>query len=130
MTPARARILFAIERERFARMFPAAAAARLVLEDTPCAHGLCGYRNVAWTFPGDPEVYMLVRALALPEQNVLALFRHELGHLVDEHVHEPGAEQRADDLAEYVTGEPIRYDADDIETLGPGVYPRPLHLPR
>jgi hypothetical protein len=56
--------------------------------------------------------------------------RHELGHLCDSHVNGPEAEARADAIAMLVTGAPIRYDSIQLQTVGPGSWPRPRSLHR
>lgn len=76
------------------------------------------------------EVLLVRRALALPRANVVGLIRHELGHHADVDPAAPNLEQRADDMAEYVTGERIRYDRRNIQTVGPGRWPRPRNLHR
>lgn len=66
----------------------------------------------------------------MPRTNLVGLIRHELGHLADTHVRQSGSERRADAIAKKVTGQAIRYDRDDIQTVGSGVSPRPRRLPR
>lgn len=72
-------------------------------------------------------------------RRIEAVLRHELGHAVDslysrghiERLLGPVAstpERMADDIAAQLWGEPIRYDADLVQTLGPGVSPRPARL--
>jgi hypothetical protein len=39
-----------------------------------------------------------------------------------------GREQVADDIAERVTGQRISYDHDLVQTIGPGIWPRPLSI--
>lgn len=55
-----------------------------------------------------------------------ALIRHELAHVADAGL----TEAATDKLAERVTGQHIYYGPDDIQTLTPGVRPRPKRLPR
>lgn len=63
------------------------------------------------------EVTFLSRALTLPRANLVALVRHELGHLCDKDFDvDPGAEARADAIAREVTGVAIRYDRNDMQT--------------
>jgi predicted Zn-dependent protease len=82
------------------------------------------FAQVGGQFP--PIVGLYRDALRLPEANVVALIRHELGH-----VSAPtGSEQHADNVAHVVTGQPIRYDARRIQTIGPGTYPRPRSIHR
>lgn len=72
-----------------------------------------------------------------------AVFRHELGHAIENVFGEDaltrdaqqkgvflpaGAERRADALAQHIWGIPIRYDADTIQSLCAGVSPRPVIL--
>jgi hypothetical protein len=72
------------------------------------------------------RVFFYQSALDLPEANVVALLRHEFGHVVQPE----GTEREIDLIAEQTTGEEIRYDARGIQTIGPGERPRPAHLPR
>lgn len=125
MTPQRLRNIFARERARFAVPFPRVRTARLFIVDERPVDARDYARAV---LARRPYVVFLVRTLRLPERNVVALIRHELGHIADGRNDAPGAEQRADDIAEWVAGEPIRYDARDVQTVGPGRYPRPLYL--
>lgn len=131
MSPARAREVFAAERARFARVFPRAAKTQFVLLARACTDRRhCRFRDLAFAQPEIPRVSMLRRTLQLPDENVVGLMRHELGHVVDRDVERPWREQRADDIAEWVTGEPVRYDRMNIQTVGRGRYPRPMHLHR
>jgi hypothetical protein len=74
------------------------------------------------------RIVVTERLLALPRANVVGVIRHELGHAADPDTSRPGAERRADRIAAAVTGTPIRYDARDVQTTGPGVTPRPARL--
>lgn len=127
------RAAFLRERRAFARAFPGMAPVRgaeLVVEDRRCSAGGCGFRDVAWATWGPPRVHLLRRALSdLAPENIVGLIRHELGHLADRDPWGPGSEQRADDLAESATGERVRYDRRDVQTVGRGRYPRPTNLP-
>lgn len=76
------------------------------------------------------KVEILHKVYKLPFENVLAIVRHELGHLADDDFNDPGAEQRADDIAQAATGEKIRYDSHDLQTVGKGRWPRPKYLHR
>ncbi len=135
-TVAQLRAVFAAERRAFAATYPAVRTARLVIEWGPCMDkGACGQRDYAYAFKGrgPATVVLSHRARTLPLANLRGILRHELGHVADfasPHWRKPGAEQRADDLAERATGQKIRYDAHDVQTTGPGTYPRPRHLPR
>ena len=68
-----------------------------------------------------------------------AILRHEIGHIVDFSVPSatllewcPGIsttpERRADEIAAWLWGNRINYDAEDIQTLRDGVHPRPERL--
>lgn len=68
-----------------------------------------------------------------------AIIRHEIGHIIDFAV-PPDVlfgwlpsitetpERRADDLASWLWGDRIFYDNDDVQTLRPGISPRPERL--
>ncbi len=130
ITVARARAIFHEERERFAAVYPRLARATLVIVDAPCFDGgPCKPRDLARCYARDADVQLLRRALT-SESRVRSLVRHELGHAADARVREPGREQRADDIAERVTGERVYYDRDDVQTTRRGAYPRPRRLPR
>lgn len=130
--------LFARERARFLARYPCAELARadLRIVNAPCSGAAgrhCAWRDVAWC-AWDPgrwgRVFFLARALTLPRANLIGLLRHELGHLADPHKGTPDAEARADRIARAVTGVAIRYDARDLQTVGPGRAARPPHLHR
>ena len=123
--------LFRRLRAMFARSFgPRVAIATLAISDRQCTPApKCSWRDVAYAeISQRPRVVVLRRVIALPRANVLALLAHELGHIADRDSDRPGAEQRADDIAECVTGRKIRYDALNLQTFGRGRYPRPLEL--
>jgi len=124
--------IFAQERKRFSAVFPHAIHIRLVILDRPCTTKKhCKFRDVALAWPDKSIIEILDRALSLSEANIRGLFRHELGHMCDVDVAKSSAEQRADDIARCVTGEKIRYDQNDIQTISKsGKYPRPRHLHR
>jgi hypothetical protein len=131
--------LFLRERAIFERRFPRAGRATLYGIDAECfdadtlAQSSCPFgphRVVARTDQSTGRVTVLDRILDLDMDNIVALIDHELGHVADPTPSRPGAEQRADDLAEQATGHRISYDSDMIETLAPGLYPRPPWLPR
>lgn len=143
MTPAAFRDLFARERARFAAHYPFVAKATLTLVDREVSPYGRAWRDVAWASwraasraPGGIEamrVSFLRRALVLPRKNLIALIRHELGHLCDARRSDPGsgAEARADRIAARVGGLPIRYDANDIQTISTAKgtrATRPAHL--
>ena len=122
--------LFRRERARFGRRYPRVAGVGLVLDDAPCTPGSrCRRRDVAWADLRTRTVFLLTRGLRLPRANVVALVRHELGHLADPTPGCPGAEGRADRIAWEVTGVRIRYDGGALQTTGRGG-PRPRWLHR
>jgi len=80
---------------------------------------------------------------SLPLANQDAILRHEIGHLIDMFcpksyldslASERGftlaasLERRADDIAFWLWGDRIHYDTHEVQTLHPGVSPRPEHL--
>jgi len=131
-------VLFAREHARFKAMLKAAGTpndlldrAHVALVDDLCPQGRkrCARRDVAWADLRTGRVTFVRRAAEeLPYDNLVALVRHELGHLVDLTPDTPGSEQRADHYAEEASGQKIRYDEGDLQTIGAGVYPRPKHL--
>jgi len=135
-TVAQLRAVFERERALFSATYPAVRRARLVIEWGPCMDKeACAPRDYAYAMRArrGGTVVLSHRARTLPAANLRGVLRHELGHLADfasPHWRKPGAEQRADDLAERATGQKIRYDARDVQTTGPGTYPRPRHLHR
>jgi hypothetical protein len=141
MTPDAFRRLFATERARFARSYPHVARATLHLSPRAVSPHGRAERDVAWcTWHTTPtgrrnrmHVWFLLRALALPRANLVALVRHEFGHLADPDIDAPGpgAEARADRIAREVSGAAIRYDARDLQTTATGRGTRarrPAHL--
>lgn len=120
--------LFLQERARFAAKYPIVANCGLVVTERKCLEYPCAPRDLAWADIDANYIYLTERALTLAPENIIGLLRHELAHMADPHVNRPGCEQRADDIAEEVTGEKIRYDAREIQTIGRGTYPRPKHL--
>ena len=125
--------LFRVERAAFARRFPRCGRAYLELTDAYSpTRELARVRDLAaaWPEADPPRVVLARRALAMGRATVAGLLRHELGHVADPWWDRPGAEQRADDLAELATGARIRYDRRKIQTTGPGTYPRPGSLHR
>lgn len=125
------RALFLRERHRFARRYPGVASASLVLLDRACPMPPCAGRDLAAADLDAGVVFLARRALRRPRATLVALLRHELGHLADPAPSRRGAEQRADDIAGLVTGRRIRYDRHDVQTVNVrGRWPRPPHLPR
>lgn len=133
MTLAEFRALCAAEILRFTGYAPECGETVVSVSDRKCLpYGDCAYRDLAYAlYDADPpRIVVHKRLLRLPRQNVLGVIRHELGHVADPTPYALGAEQRADDVAESITGTKIRYDRRDVQTVGRGRYPRPLHLPR
>lgn len=97
----------------------------------PCGRK-CTPRDLAYVQIGEspPRLVIVERLLKLPRSNVLGVILHEFGHLADMTPNAPGAEQRADDLAELFSSYRISYDSRDIQTIGRGTYPRPIRLHR
>lgn len=120
------------ERARFLPHYPELHRVLLVLQPhhfLPRAE--CTSRDLAWYDPNTRTIH-LVRANALTRRaaTLRAVFRHELGHAADGELDQPGAEARADAIAEQVTGEPIRYTrGEDLQHLHRGRRKRPGWLP-
>ncbi len=123
--------LFREERHSFQRTLGRRSVSCALIDQICPSVKPCTYRDIGFcTISRNPKIVFVERILSLPENNIIALVRHELGHAFDPLINEDGAEQRADDLAELVSGKKIRYDRYDLQTIGRGVYPRPLHLHR
>lgn len=87
------------------------------------------YRAVAWAIKEKKTVNLLNRALELDKETIIGLIIHEIGHLCDPFVESEGREQRADDLAELITGHRISYTKPHLlQTICLGIYPRPQTL--
>lgn len=136
LTNQQAQALFLYERARFLELFafPSIRTARLVFLAARCTpDSPCRLRDVAWTEyaqDGAGVVTVLRRLLLLPQENFLGVIRHELGHLAAPRWSDPEAEGHADAVACLVAGEPICYDRDLLQTVGPGTWPRPRSLHR
>jgi hypothetical protein len=75
------------------------------------------------------SVNIVSRVMDFSEESITALIRHEIGHLCDIYRDSSKKEQRADDIAELVFGDKIRYSGPyKIQTIGNGEYPRPKEL--
>lgn len=112
--------LFEHERARFARWYPSCARAWLSLIDEPCPLPPCAGRDYGAANLDTGEITFTRRVLLLPRENVVALLRHELGHIADPTPNARNAELRADRIAARVGGAPIRYDANMVQTIDPG----------
>jgi len=129
----RVRDVFLGERYRFARVYPHVANAELLINLNACSlPDKCRVRDFAYSLPllRPQAIVFQARAVCMADTNLIALMRHEFGHLCDPtpYVENTGQEQLADDIAEAVTGQRIYYDEIALQTLEPGTYPRPLHL--
>lgn len=128
MEEASVRKLFDSEKKKFERFFKLADVVLRVhdIKNTP---GCSGYRDVAWADTKERTVNICSRVLDFHRNNIVALLRHEIGHLCDPFYLTKHAEQRADDIAYLVTGQKINYSGPHlIQTIGPGIYPRPKIL--
>lgn len=133
MRPIDARIIFNEELNLFSSIFNVSATA-FVIESRHFLD-MASDRDYAWaeiltqaSGAKQMSVHLIKRSLNLPEVNVRAIIRHELGHCSDDFVSMSGAEQRADDIAQLVSGSRISYDNRLVQTLGNGKYPRPSCL--
>ena len=115
MTLEALRGLFIEERARFAAVLPRAANATLTIKPRPPGAELRDYGYVV----GDYRVVLFQETQQLPVANVVGIIRHELGHVCDPY-DDDESEERADDIAHVVTGEPIRYDRRGVQTVGRG----------
>lgn len=122
--------IFLRERARFARVAPRVAGSYLVVHTgRHLPSGGKEWRDMARTWLDTGKVEIVQRALRLRECDLVALIRHELGHLADPTPDAPDGEARADAIATRVGGRSIRYNEREIQTLCGGG-PRPRHLHR
>lgn len=98
-------------------------------------------RNFAF-FEWSPEIRFAFspRIVNEPIHRQLGIFRHEVGHAVHYYLGreqlrqligeelESSDERLADQIAEWLYGEPIRYDAETVQSIHRGRTPRPSWL--
>lgn len=91
-------------------------------------------RNFAMCGLVRPQVAEVIVAPKIenePDAVIDALLRHELAHAILLYRGQDGHSERdADAFAEVLWGDRINYDARDVQTLAPGRWPRPAHLPQ
>lgn len=120
--------LFKEQLSHFRKYFPLKGV-HLVIHDRFFTPECNRYRDVAWAATEDMSVNIVARVMDFSEDSIKALIRHEIAHLCDVFRDSNGKEQRADDIAELVFGDKIRYSGPyKIQTLGEGEYPRPKEL--
>jgi hypothetical protein len=101
---------------------------KLVIDDETALQGRdpCGRGQAASTAD---TVYIAAKLLAAHRDRQFGVLMHELAHVsflqrgIEEHT-----EREADVLAESFWNTPINYDEEDVQTIGPGVTPRPARL--
>lgn len=92
-------------------------------------------RNMAYTVRNKRGDLCIVVAPKLivcdDEDRVQGVLRHEFGHAALWHLERNGhSEKDADAMGEDLFGDPIYYDEETVQTLSPGIRPRPNHLPK
>lgn len=128
--------IFAKERAQAAAIFPRLRG--VILEKSKVA-GKGGARQFAFFDYRDHVLGVAPKLNKQSEDRIRALIRHELGHAVEALYAYSTVERRigvpiltperyADAVARGIWGDTIRYDADDVQTLGRGVSPRPRRL--
>ena len=128
MTKKQAENLFREQLTGFRRYFQLKGV-KLVIHDRFFTPECYSYRSLAWADSNLWTVNLVRRVLEFSDDSIIALMRHEIGHLADTYRDTPGAEQRADDIAELVFGDRINYSGPHkIQTIGNGEYPRPKEL--
>lgn len=120
--------MFKEEVETFIAVFPRVKGVRFVVEakhyrDSPRK------RDIAWYDTNEHSVHLIRAALSRSLDCLRGVIRHELGHVADARINSPGAERRADSLAEKATGKPILYTAEGLQhaTRGEAYRPDWLH---
>ena len=125
MTEKQAQALFAKQLALFRRYFKLAGVT-LHVHDREFTPDCSNFRDVAWADFNNSTINVCARVLTYSKNTFLGLIRHEIGHLCDPFAGTEGCEQRADDIAAFVTGDKIRYSGPHIlQTIGSGMYPRP-----
>ena len=128
MTKKEAEKLFREQVDYFREYFPLKSIS-LVFHDRFFTPDCNSYRDCAWAQKENMTVNVVKRVLDFSDNAIVALMRHEIGHLCDPFVESEGREQRADDIAELVFGDKIRYSGPHkLQTIGSGEYPRPKEL--
>ena len=84
-------------------------------------------RDFAYT--DGSTVFFSPKITSAPPDRIRGLVRHEICHILFMQEGTAHSEVDADDLALVVFGSPIYYDDEDVQTVRPGVSPRPSHLP-
>ena len=123
--------VFSIERERFAGFYPQISRAILVVHIGKLRPD-SKLRDLGYAIVEDLQIHLSSLLADMSLANIIGIIRHELGHLCDTNPYIPntGQEQLADDIAEFVSGQRIYYDKNDIQTIIPAKYPRPQYLHR
>jgi hypothetical protein len=87
-------------------------------------------RRFAWCAATPrPTITVLSRLEGQRPDRVFGVLAHEFGHALLFHDGHPDhGEQEADDAAFIAMGIQVRYDDDDVQTTGPGRWPRPPGL--
>tara|TARA_Y100000310_G_scaffold282020_1_gene302954 strand:- start:849 stop:1277 length:429 start_codon:yes stop_codon:yes gene_type:complete len=102
-------------------------------------------RGYGVTFPGNGACHMRysIKMMRAPGDRADGVIRHEIGHVVDHLVPARELNQwgrrrgvrlantpeiRADDIAEAIWGEPLRYDEIEVQSTSVGKVGRPKHL--
>jgi len=92
-------------------------------------------RNMAYCVQDDDGSLCIVVAPKLARctdlDRIEGVLRHEFGHAALFHLNRARhGERDADSMGERLFGVPIYYDKDTVQTLAPGIRPRPAHLPQ
>lgn len=90
-------------------------------------------RNMAYCMGGKGGDLCIVVAPKLANcgdlDRIEGVLRHEFGHAALWHLGRDHSERDADAMGERLFGAPIYYDSEEVQSLAPGVRPRPAHLP-
>lgn len=80
----------------------------------------------------DPKViYVSDKILKQATLRIIGLLMHEMGHILAAHRYGlDHTERQADAMAETHFKMLLRYDTDNVQTIGPGRRPRPKELPK
>jgi hypothetical protein len=106
-----------------------ASHATLVIDEEAALAGRDPRSRRAFAATDGYTVFVRPKLAEQSPERIDGVLIHELGHVIlIQHGHEEHTERDCDACAEGAFGVEIRYDADDVQTLGDGQRPRPAHL--
>lgn len=106
-----------------------ATQATLVIDEEAALAGRDPRSRRAFAATDGQTVYVRPSLAEQKVERIDGVLMHELGHVIlMQHGYDDHTERECDACAEGAFGVAICYDADDVQTTGLGVRPRPAHL--